>query len=967
MAAPIIVSKRQQPGLQTLPQLSQGERLMQAEIAGSRRVAAAEIGGIQRESAAEIGVGRAIAGEAMRASEPQVRFAAQVDRQATNLATMIMDAQSETRSVAARRTWSEETEKARLAERDNPDWQGGPQRFREKLTEIESGIVKGLSSAEARSFQLATTTSRASMLREIEQNSHSRMAGQAQADATVTARGLVQQAGRAPSAVERDALLQQADVEWDRLATRGLITPLAADQQKQSGRKQLDQASFATGLQKDPAATLKAMQTQDRTLFPTFGPDEFAQGAARAQATYDSLAGKRAKDSLDRGEISAVATYVRAPTDGMVRTVVRGALAKGESSYNPNAESHAGAAGISQIVPDTARRLAPKVGISLAGMDDEQVKAWLKANPGKSLEMADVEIGTYWRKSGSLAAAFAAYQAGPGAADKWVAAATEKFGPGFTHEQFISVIPAGVTDAKPGKPGKTTRAYVADMLKAAGADLARGGVSERAAYTISDGIEAHARAEQTQRRQDLSKIVSIQDDDRSTMIGQLKSGLAVDPQQVAAIKAPLEAGAALGDATAIKELRRVNEAVAVHTIAQDWYRASPQQLEAQVAELQAVAARTPLSPPQARMLETLQGVATEVDKQTRENPQGLLERRTGERAPAIPVGEAPSLIGEALQARAPRYAEAQRIYGIEADKWLQPQEAQALKQRWAQAQEPERADLLRAFHSGTGGGKGYDALVEQLGVDKLSATAGRIGAADPEVGRSILRGAALLKQKGVDDGKASELREALKSTLGGSLYPPEIQGELVNAALARYVDLRGGAGTLFDASDRRGLQSAIEDVAGRIATVNGGKVPAPRGVSPGRLESAWAAATAADLTGPQLGREGQLLPAGTLVGRGGQALDPDFVKAHGQLRPAGLADGRYFVVLPGAGRDQSVRDGAGRQIILDLNPVVKRLQSVFPAEADMRMLPEPAARPDGVVPLDPFSAPRLVGKPGLFP
>ena len=62
MAAPIIVSKRQQPGLQSLPQLSQGERLMQAEQRGAREVAAAEIGGIQRETAAEIGVSRAIAG-----------------------------------------------------------------------------------------------------------------------------------------------------------------------------------------------------------------------------------------------------------------------------------------------------------------------------------------------------------------------------------------------------------------------------------------------------------------------------------------------------------------------------------------------------------------------------------------------------------------------------------------------------------------------------------------------------------------------------------------------------------------------------------------------------------------------------------------------------------------------------------------------------------------------------------------
>lgn len=94
-----------------------------------------------------------------------------------------------------------------------------------------------------------------------------------------------------------------------------------------------------------------------------------------------------------------------------------------ESSGDPTAESSAGASGLLQVMPETARELLRERGQGdIADLGDKELKAVLKGN--KSLNIA---LGkTYMNKQlvryeGDVEAALVAYNAGPGAADAFLA------------------------------------------------------------------------------------------------------------------------------------------------------------------------------------------------------------------------------------------------------------------------------------------------------------------------------------------------------------------------------------------------------------------------------------------------------------------------------------------------------------------------------------------------------------------
>ncbi len=95
-----------------------------------------------------------------------------------------------------------------------------------------------------------------------------------------------------------------------------------------------------------------------------------------------------------------------------------------ESSFNPLAESNKGASGLMQIMPGTARELAAGLGIrDLQGKSDEEVKAWLKANPQQNVQMGSAYLAQNLRRfGGDVQSALVAYNAGPGVAQEWIAA-----------------------------------------------------------------------------------------------------------------------------------------------------------------------------------------------------------------------------------------------------------------------------------------------------------------------------------------------------------------------------------------------------------------------------------------------------------------------------------------------------------------------------------------------------------------
>lgn len=115
------------------------------------------------------------------------------------------------------------------------------------------------------------------------------------------------------------------------------------------------------------------------------------------------------------------------------------AISRQESQFAQNAVSHAGARGLMQLMPGTAREQAGKVGLSYdssALMDD----------PGYNLRLGDGYFGRMMDYfGGSYPLAVAAYNAGPGNVNKWLRANGDPRSGGVDWIDWIERIPLSET------------------------------------------------------------------------------------------------------------------------------------------------------------------------------------------------------------------------------------------------------------------------------------------------------------------------------------------------------------------------------------------------------------------------------------------------------------------------------------------------------------------------------------------
>jgi soluble lytic murein transglycosylase len=115
------------------------------------------------------------------------------------------------------------------------------------------------------------------------------------------------------------------------------------------------------------------------------------------------------------------------------------AIIRQETEFDPDAVSAAGARGIMQVMPDTARRLARLSGIEYRLSD-------LTANPQYAMELGMAELSadlTAWDDSYVLAAA--GYNAGRGNARKWIADIGDPRSPLVDPVDWIELIPFSET------------------------------------------------------------------------------------------------------------------------------------------------------------------------------------------------------------------------------------------------------------------------------------------------------------------------------------------------------------------------------------------------------------------------------------------------------------------------------------------------------------------------------------------
>jgi len=234
--------------------------------------------------------------------------------------------------------------------------------------------------------------------------------------------------------------------------------------------------SNITGL---PAEAVKAAEVAFRSDLQTarisrIAVDSPAQAAAMYERLKPQIAGadhikveKLLEPMRARQEGQAVATEITGAPGPMTRQIADVALSTApplvravagtESSNNPNAVSPKGAAGLLQVMPDTAREISAKRGDGLIPADatDAQVRTILK-QPQVSVAYGTDYLRTQLQRfGGDIPTALVAYNAGPERAERWL---RERKGPNDLSslpaetQAYVPKVMSRLADATGGGP-----------------------------------------------------------------------------------------------------------------------------------------------------------------------------------------------------------------------------------------------------------------------------------------------------------------------------------------------------------------------------------------------------------------------------------------------------------------------------------------------------------------------------------
>jgi soluble lytic murein transglycosylase len=217
--------------------------------------------------------------------------------------------------------------------------------------------------------------------------------------------------------------------------TAGAITPTAADRMA-FNQREIVRAARILGQQgkwTDQTQFIRAISSSVESDADHALATELAQGIGRPDLAV--MVGRNARLSGATDYVRAGYPIVRVPQGQEAWTTIIHAIARQESQFDRAAVSHAGARGLMQLMPGTAREQAGKIGLSYDAPS-------LTTDTNYNIQLGS---GYFQRMlsyyGGNYPLAVAAYNAGPGNVNKWIAANGDPRMPGADIVKWIENIP----------------------------------------------------------------------------------------------------------------------------------------------------------------------------------------------------------------------------------------------------------------------------------------------------------------------------------------------------------------------------------------------------------------------------------------------------------------------------------------------------------------------------------------------
>lgn len=716
----------------------------------------------------------------------------------------------------------------------------------------------------------------------------------------------------AKSPQERQAAIDRVQADLERLHGAGWIDGQTAVARFKSFSGQLDQADAMALVQSNPGQALKALN--DPQVFASLDSVRRESLKIAAQGRLDGNSQAAVVNAAAFHPEAASLSIGRVVQPDHAQKIFDNGIVSIESGGDNSAVSPKGALGASQIMPGTAREVATALGRKdIAALPDADLKQRLTTDQALNLQLGRA----YWqqmvtRYDGNVALAAAAYNAGPGRADKWKTQAEEKFGAGFSPGQLASIVDI-----------KETKDYIGKLYGRFNAPMDVQFSSPAATMQATAAVGAVLQ-QQDARERHLLSVQAAASNASDPVADIVKAGYGVDPQRIANYRAEQTASAMKGDAAAAGRLRDLDYAEKTQPFVQQAWSTPPALLDAGIKQMEAQLSTPGANATQSgiNMLKAFKAVRDDQVKRRDAEPVTLGGQDGGRYYALQPIDPGGAMGDDFIGALKNRDAQAKvahQVYGGSGSPFT-AQEAEGFHQRYADATPQDRAAIIGQLSKGLSPQTFAAALPQVVsGTNAKSDRPGITMAAGlysqaPEVAGSILQGidAQKTEEKYVPTGINRQTYDTSRATylpaaafnVASRTDPRGSYASMQDAIDARYAFLSAQAKDSSGNLNSSRLQQAVTDVTGGVLQHNGAGVIAPaRGMTQAAFDGVLLGVTDADLAGAQT--------------TSGKAITADFLR--GSTRLQSVADGRYIVqVNRDDGNPQYAAGVDGKPFVLDL-------------------------------------------------